>query len=565
LAAIGVADEGGNDALTVHSTFWCCARCGEQNDEAQCDEQCGVCSMPRWTHSSFTGTRFFVTRTKVDRFLDCSFERLRWTQLLCPPNDSERLVALFASGLVGEAEKVETFAAQFFPPNVVAWVVAQEGEEPCEGRWQTLPGYDENVTVEIDGNKMQAVWRCLFWKPDQGIMHAKVYMFRFTTVVRVCVCSANPSKGSWCWQRENIWVQDFPLINNNNTRSDEGRVPPSSSIFGDDLCLLLTHMRVTPMTLKTFGIGTLQDLQNAPVWTDFSGARARLVMSIPGEWPREGASVERFGHLHLRRVLRELGWKEEYNARSKMYMQSGSIGGDYGHVTFFDDFMLSFGAADPDEYPQNQRHEDSHEEDVDLETSNPLAPCGFPKNLSIYFPSRQLGQRNLRMLQRFASRLEFDIHSQLRSWQSAAYPNSCFRDVTHPGDFSGEVRIPFHHSKFYLRVLDEDYDMEQRQEGQQGADDEDGRDCKTEQEKRIVGFIYIGSHNFSKNAWGYTRPSTVGGPLICNSVEAGVILTTTSFEEVKQWMQQLPFEINAKNYKPYDIPFDSPAKKQKKR
>ena len=48
--------------------------------------------------------------------------------------------------------------------------------------------------------------------------------------------------------------------------------------------------------------------------------------------------------------------------------------------------------------------------------------------------------------------------------------------------------------------------------------------------------VYVGSHNFSKKAWGLRN----GMP---GNIEFGIVLVTTSVEVSKEWKSRLPYQL----------------------
>ena len=117
-----------------------------------------------------------------------------------------------------------------------------------------------------------------------------------------------------------------------------------------------------------------------------------------------------------------------------MIYQSGSIGSDFSHSNFFDDFVLSVGGASAFESFETCQNEASDEEESDDE-SNPLLPAesgGYPANLAIYFPSLAVGRFNESVYKRYTKRNP-DIHCTVRSWHSTEYPTACFHEMLPPG------------------------------------------------------------------------------------------------------------------------------------
>ncbi len=529
-----VDEEGGANAP------WKCEACGEN----EWDEfvSCRKCGGPRWQWQSFDGRNFFVTRTQLDHDLDCSgMNRLHWTQLLCPPSSLEKLAALFVSGIVDNDEEAEEFARQLFPGNVHAWMVAQNGMSDLRNDdssvFQILHGSEKSAVREIDGVKYPVSWRALFFKPLSGLMHIKLYLFRFCNTLRVAVCSANPTLMSWSFQRECIWVQDFPVCRNNSGQLTGA--PPTE--FGEYLETVVSHMRLTANCLKSFALQS----PTAPLryCVDFSLAKVRLVASIAGEWSLCNLQREQFGHLRLRACIREAGWAPENNATSQIACQSGSIGGDFSHANFFDDFVLSLGGAST--FDACEEDGASEVEEWERGVLNPLRPeCEgrYPANLSIYFPSHLIGVRNARLYAEYQVKRQADIYCTVSSWHSQTYPTACFRDVVFPLAKRADQPSPFCHSKFIFRIVDDERMQQAQKEGQ------------------CVAYMYVGSHNFSKTAWGF-RAAKKKDVVKCNSFELGVLMATTDPQQAKEWRESLPFRLDAPPYRPDDVPFSKPSEK----
>lgn len=252
----------------------------------------------------FAGNSFFVNRTPMDRELDCrSMPLLHWLQLQLPPSSDEKLSALFVSGMVDHPEEAKEFASQFFPRDkVAAWMVAQDCSDDSKS--------DESQFCSLASGG-DAKWNALFFKPKTGLMHCKLYMFRFSKTLRVMICSANPTCMSWSFQRENMWVQDFPLCFDKEKPDVLVKAPDSE--FGTYLKVVVKHMRLTEGCLKAFGLSL------SAFHVDFSRAKASLVASVPGEWNLSSA-VEReyFGFLRLRALVRRAGWSPYNNRDSKV-------------------------------------------------------------------------------------------------------------------------------------------------------------------------------------------------------------------------------------------------------
>eukprot|EP00004_Rigifila_ramosa_P017048 TRINITY_DN4107_c0_g1_i3.p1 TRINITY_DN4107_c0_g1~~TRINITY_DN4107_c0_g1_i3.p1 ORF type:complete len:151 (-),score=15.32 TRINITY_DN4107_c0_g1_i3:18-470(-) len=87
---------------------------------------------------------------------------------------------------------------------------------------------------------------------------------------------------------------------------------------------------------------------------------------------------------------------------------------------------------------------------------------------------------------------------------------------------------PIHHSKFFIRRASDP------------------------QENTTAGWVYLGSHNFSKAALG--TQTTQG--LVLTNLELGVLLVTTSREKIDEWAyQRFPCIFNGPRYNSTDAPF----------
>jgi hypothetical protein len=251
---------------------------------------------------------------------------------------------------------------------------------------------------------------------------------------------------SWSFQRENMWVQDFPICVDEETN----KLLPfrHDCEFGSYLKTVLAHMRMTENCQRTFG------LSSSCFAVDFSAAKAKLVASVPGQWSlHHGFEREAFGFLRLRALVREAGWSPHNNRASNIVCQSGSIGSDFSHENFFDDFMLSLGGANVVDTFENQNHESSEENDLDANVDNPLLDKEhgrYPANLSIFFPSKLMAHFNAVLYERYKTQTNgrsADIHCTVSSWHSLTYPTTCFRYLIPPGS-AGNFFFLIFFSKF---------------------------------------------------------------------------------------------------------------------
>ena len=364
-----------------------------------------------------------MSRTQLDNEADSLLRRLHWQQLLCPPNKEETLVAVFASGMATNYQRALDFVTQYFPSNVHGWLIAQDLSTLTDASERPKILRKSPLKVPINGVLYPVCHRALFFKPQTGLMHIKLYLFRFERTLRVCICSSNPTIMSWDFQRENFWIQDFPICANDETGE---LLPAPKTEFGSYLQDVMQHLRATENCASSFALGAKM------VAVDFSNAKAKLVASIPGTW---NTDANRFGHMRLREIIREVGWSVANNRDSHIHLQSGSLGTNLDHLPFFDDFLLSLDGASALDVPIDfeSNVEESDEEELDRLASNPLiaADSGnrYPSNLSIYHPSAKVGTLNRRLYDRHNVSSMADIHCTVTRWHSDVYPTQCFREL----------------------------------------------------------------------------------------------------------------------------------------
>ena len=115
-----------------------------------------------------------------------------------------------------------------------------------------------------------------------GSMHAKLLVLEFDKILRVVISSANLTRFDWEDICQVVWVQDF-----------EKSVEYRQSDFGDSLHNFIKALLATSSN-------DIRQLTNDLFHKfDFNTAKAKLVCSLPGEWPINAG----YGHLRMRDIL----------------------------------------------------------------------------------------------------------------------------------------------------------------------------------------------------------------------------------------------------------------------
>lgn len=86
---------------------------------------------------------------------------------------------------------------------------------------------------------------------------------------------------------------------------------------------------------------------------------------------------------------------------------------------------------------------------------------------------------------------------------------------------------------------------------------EDYIDPLTNARPPLLGWLYCGSHNLSKNAWGASIARDAAAPLVCYSCELGVVLPIRDAATLRRWLRWLPFNPDAPAYGATDRPYST--------
>jgi len=316
-------------------------------------------------------------------------------------------------------------------------------------------------------------WIYLKVKPS-GLMHAKLMIFRLAHSARVVISSAN-LVAQWQKARDILWIQDFPIVENLGRCRSE---------FGTRLRDFLTHLCKSPsFIVDTFISDVFRDV-------DFSNAKAHLVESFPNR------TNNLTGHLRLREVISDhVNWGgcASLNPVTAIAGSLGKYGGSTGlNPTFLREMESVFQGK------QVLIREGASWEDIKLlNLLWPTISTGLESSLEWIFLQKFLNKAQWQALPQIGRMRFFD-----------AVPN--FEGV--PDEMGCPARPPIHHAKAFLRI------------------------SQTRHPSKTKAWIYIGSHNFSKAAWGLgkTRPK---------NVELGVFLHTKEETMRDEWVNRFPFRL----------------------
>jgi len=222
---------------------------------------------------------------------------------------------------------------------------------------------------------------------------------------------------------------------------------------------------------------------------DFSGTHARLITSIPGV--HEKHQLNKYGHLRLRSVVRQLKAENHYPEKVTIHYQSSSMGSI--RENWAREFLESATGKHNDSPPQpNRRNEPTHSADDIAE-------------LKLNFPSQKM------VLESIFPQGAGLLHFSQRSYQG----NQFLKDHMCLWKPTEAQRTAIPHSKIL---------------------------CSSTEEGTNVNWIYIGSHNFSQAAWGKLSAKK----LAISNYEAGVLLPAADYRITPN---NIPLQLGAPHYK----------------
>jgi len=337
-------------------------------------------------------------------------------------------------------------------------------------------------------------------KARPGCMHIKFFIIFYDNFCRVAIPTANAVSFDYEIVENAVWIQDFKCFNGNtmgySSRPAE-EVPP----FRKTLENLLERMGVPDSFRKP-----LAD-------HDFRPAAANLVVSVQGNHAADAP----FGQTGLAKELKNLRLQSgDGTGRTATLECQGSSIGSYDLKWINNFYRCASGSA-----PTNGPVES------DLKNASSTPP------LSVLYPSLHT-VKNSKSGKAGAGTL----FCNKASWEKANFPRDIFKDT-----MSKRLGVLMH-VKMILGLFNSDSSIESS--GSRLASCLDmPADGGAESNKDHVGFLYIGSHNFTPAAWGrltWKSGSRLSSSLEISNWEMGVVLPLKSLaqaEEYVSWQRPL--------------------------
>jgi hypothetical protein len=335
-------------------------------------------------------------------------------------------------------------------------------------------------------------WYTLSCQPHTGgCMHPKILLFRTPRGLRVIVSGNNFYQSQWENDRDCLWAQDF-LIDHKGGY-DEGS--------GDDLFPLKPFLRDLCQCQdgrhQTFMDEHLRSLFDQ---IDFSSAKASLVFSFPRF---KDDPDDRGGWRQLTRVVQDrmLDDYDTENDNNSPNTPSDTLGNSNKSVLYT--MSGSTGDVDPTFLKAMQSAMSGQDTYLD-----DLIAWESLKDMQCLIPSYKTAQTmnpiwNGRLISRSHWYTNIPKEARRRIFNDAI-PNPSTRSCNRP-------YLPFAHAKVMF--------FQPRR-------------------KSDAAVLYVGSHNFSKAAWGITDKMPT-------NVEVGVVLSTVDPQLQAEWEARLPYLLPA--------------------
>ncbi|EIN05149.1 phospholipase D/nuclease, partial [Punctularia strigosozonata HHB-11173 SS5] len=382
----------------------------------------------------------------------------------------------------------------FFEPSTPVVVVAQPDTTGARSVKEVLPNWIR-TTPPLRGGR--------------GCMHMKfMLLFYRTGRLRVVISTANFIDYDWRDIENTVWVQDVPL-RQTPIRYDH-KATDFPATFERVFKALNVEAALQALTINDHPDIPLPSVTDLRTKWDFSKVKAHLVASVAGKhegWPE----VIRNGHTALMKAVRDMGARAGKGREVELECQGSSIG------TYSTQWMNEFHYS-----CRGESAEDWLDQPKTRRAKLPWPP------VKIVFPSLATVQAS-----RLGEKGGGTIFCRSNQWQAEKFPRELFHD-------SRSKRGPvLMHSKMVLATFRPkggqstlvDSDSETESETESESDEEVKIVEPKERKKKLVGWIYVGSHNFTPSAWGNLSGSAFGPIMNITNYEIGIVLPLTSGKE----------------------------------
>ncbi|KAH9969957.1 tyrosyl-DNA phosphodiesterase-domain-containing protein [Russula compacta] len=394
------------------------------------------------------------------------------------------------SQIIGDKSQIElaiisTYALQlswiytFFAPTTPVILVTQPA-----------PSENGNATIkEVLPNWIRVT---PFLRGGRGVMHMKFFLLFYRTGrLRVVVSTANLMDHDWRDIENTVWVQDIPR--RPSSIPHEPKADDFASTFERVLYAINVAPAITSLVSTNHPNIPLSSVRAGVLSTrwDFSRVRVNLIPSIAGKhegWP----AVINSGHTALMHAVSRL------NPQQRMVSLEclGSSIGVYS-AGWLSEFILSGKGGSPEallDAPKSRRA---------------ATPMPSPDTLKILFPTRDWVRDSV-----LGEAGGGTMFCRKRSWEAAKFPRNLFHESRSQ---RGRVLM---HSKMIIAMFLGTGSSPDKDSGSDA--DSDVVEVKKDQDD-LVGYAYVGSHNFTPSAWGTLSGSGFTPILNVTNYELGIV------------------------------------------
>ncbi|KAI8996303.1 tyrosyl-DNA phosphodiesterase-domain-containing protein [Trametes punicea] len=340
-----------------------------------------------------------------------------------------------------------------------------------------------------------------FLRNGFGCMHMKfMLLFYKSGRLRVVVSTANLVEYDWRDIENTVWVQDIP-------KHPEPVPPPKldKEDFASVMVRVLHALNVAPALINMLRnehphlpLKRLEELRSH--W-DFSRVKTALVPSIAGKfegWPK----VILTGHTRLMKALIDMGASTPQDKELLLECQGSSIG------TYSTMWMNEFYRSARGESTQSW---------LDTPKSR-RAKVPYPP-VKILFPTAQYVRESV-----LGEAGGGTMFCRRKQWEAANFPRELFHQTRSK---RGRVLM---HSKMILATFRDKQGTLDSQSSRASTATQEGHGGNEDSEP-LVGWVYVGSHNFTPSAWGTLSGSGFNPTLNVNNYELGIVIPLRSQEE----------------------------------
>ncbi|TFY61518.1 hypothetical protein EVG20_g7020 [Dentipellis fragilis] len=371
-----------------------------------------------------------------------------------------------------------------------------------------------------------------FFRSAFGVQHMKfMLIFYKSGRLRIVISTANLVAYDWCDIENSAWVQDVPrrtITIAHDAKADD---------FPTTLERVLECMNVAPALASFLYNGhpelPLQAVRPGALRTrwDFSRVQAHLVASIAGK--HEGwEDVLRVGHTALWARGKYASTSPDgplapYTCADSDRGAQGSSIGTYS-TQWLNEFYTSAAGKSLEDWldmPKTRR-----------------AKLPWP-NVQIVYPTLEWVRKAVG-----GEKGGGTLFCRRKQWEGAKFPQKLF---VQSRSKQGRVLM---HSKMIIATLDNPNVASDGGGGSESETEQSDDELVAEKnpEARVVGWTYVGSHNFTPSAWGTLSGSKLAPVMNIANYELGVVLPLHSEAEAER---ASCFERPLKKYSEEDLPW----------